>query len=102
MSILPGDLRLAAQFALLGFVTPNLRAVTIDFDYRTIYVNFYYNNFISNEEKDSALKVANNLSEKCRKDEEGYPNSVKTKIALLHYPAEIPHAFVRVFHRKEK
>ncbi|MES2344771.1 MAG: hypothetical protein V4494_02375 [Chlamydiota bacterium] len=44
-----GGILLAAQRALLGVVTPELRAVVVDFDDEELYVRFYYNGEVSLE-----------------------------------------------------
>ena len=88
--------RLSIQKALLGAVTPSLRAVTIDLDENTkkLFVSFFYDGEISDEFFDLASVAITEI------DLPEY-ELLDDQIIRLDYPAKIPFKGQLVYLRKE-
>lgn len=94
------SLCLSMQKTLLGQVTPNLRAVILDVIDETIFVLFYFNDPITEEEEELAsltdLECFAGLSSPYAEKNSDY------KIIVLPYPQPIPKKGIRVYQRYEK
>ncbi|MCB1181659.1 MAG: hypothetical protein KDK55_06545 [Chlamydiia bacterium] len=77
-------LRCVSQVALLGSITPNLRAVIIAFDNESIRLFFYYNNAPSEEEEELAEEVASEIISDCTE------YMIETEKITVAYPQKIP------------
>lgn len=89
---------LAIQSALLGNITPELRAVIVDVskDKKELYVRFYYNGEVSPEMIDlwecTITEASAALGPDCRVDQ---------RIERLDFPKEIPFRGRYAYLRKE-
>lgn len=77
-----GFIRSSIQVALLGHVTPNLRAVSIQIKDKKVKTFFYYDKTPSEEEKE----LANLADTEFLVD---FPTSVKTDFEIVHLPTPI-------------
>ena len=98
MAVNERKVRLSSQVALLGVVTDNLRAVNISSDASNIYVYFYFDGEIPEEDADI---VSTEIISDIDRDEEGNVLMIETIIVRLDYPNEIPDTGFRVYQRKE-
>lgn len=92
------DFLLSIQRALLGRVTPNLRAVTIDTKNNEIILYFYYDKPPSEDEQEmSSLADTDFIS-----DFPAWPEAkTDCKVITLAYPEKIPSADLYAYHRFE-
>ena len=91
------SLRCIAQVALLGAVTPNLRAVVVAFENECIQLFFYYDQVPSEEEEELAEEVATEFVSDCTE------YMIKTKKITVSYPEKIPDQrnSIFIYHRYE-
>ncbi len=91
------SLRCVSQVALLGQVTPNLRAVTTAFDSECIRLCFYYDQEPSEQERELAEEVASEIIS----DFTEY--MIETEKIILAYPHKIPNKkdIIFIYHRHE-
>lgn len=86
---------LSILFGLIGEVSPSLRAMRVKWDQKTIYLYFYYDGEISEEDRESAeligTSIIANFSE----------HSLDVNILRLDYPKAIPAEGELVFKRRE-
>ena len=89
---------LSIQSALLGEITPELRAVTIDLDLgkEVFYAFFYYDGEVSEERIDLWDCVICEASADL-----GVPCFVESRIERLDYPIKIPSGKYCAYLRKE-
>lgn len=88
------SLRSVSQVALLGAVTPNLRAVNVIQDGRKILVNFYYETLANDEEEIPEVFATEMFSYF-----EDY--DVSAHAIILPLSKNIPEEGIRIFGRKE-
>jgi hypothetical protein len=90
-------LRLSLQRALLCEVSPNLRMVGIDWDDKnnTIFIYFYFDNMISDENRDSTNSIAAEVGGDF--DE----TQVVEKCIQLDFPLKLPKHTYTIYRRKE-
>ena len=84
-----------SQVALLGSVTPNLRAVNVQFSEKQIVMHFYYNENYSEIEDEKAEMVGSELISSftdCMLEIEKH---------IYPYPGKIPVRGIFVYHRYE-
>jgi hypothetical protein len=95
MSITASALRCALQIALLGAVTPNLRAINAIVKEKNIEIYFYYEKNPSEEEED--------LSEIVETEIFSYfmDTSITTNRIVSPLSDKIPEIGLRIFHRSE-
>jgi hypothetical protein len=89
------NIRCVSQVALLGSVTPNLRAVNIQFSEKQIVMHFYYNENYSEIEDEEAEMVGSELISSftdCMLEIEKH---------IYPYPGKIPVQGIFVYHRYE-
>jgi len=91
------SLRCISQVALLGSVTPNLRAVIVTFDSKYIRLFFYYDHSPSEEEEELAEEVATELISDCTE------YMIETEKTTMAYPQTIPEKKdgIFIYHRYE-
>ena len=77
-------LRCISQVALLGSITPNLRAVVVGFDHASIKLFFYYHDTPSEAEEELAEEVASELISDCTE------YMIQTEKITMAYPQKIP------------
>jgi hypothetical protein len=89
-------IRSSIQVALLGHITPNLRAVSIECKENEIKLLFYYDDLPSEDERELA-----NLSD--TEFISDFPVSVKTNFEIIHLPkpSHIPKLGMLVYLRHE-
>lgn len=81
--------------ALWGEVSPPLRAVRVNWDKDAVYLYFFYNGEISEEDRESAECVATEFIS-------SYPEyNLEVRILRLDYPARIPNEGELVYMRRE-
>ncbi len=87
---------LSVLYALIGEVSPPLRAVRIKWDEKIIHLFFYYDGEISEEDRESAENIATeviaNFSE----------HVLEVNIQRLDYPKPIPEIGELAYSRREK
>ena len=95
MTITISAIRCALQVALLGSITPNLRAINVNLKENTIELYFYYENPPSEEEEELSEIVVTEL----------YSDFIDVSIEIhrlvLSLSHQIPELGIRIFHRKE-
>ena len=96
MSELRAIFGMSLQVALLGAVSPSLRAVSIRKRDDQAIIFFYYDGPISEEDRESASTVETELLADL------YPEHPFTvELVRLDMPAALPRADFRVYHRRE-
>jgi hypothetical protein len=90
-----GSLRCSTQVALLGAITPNLRAVNVEFINKHVTIFFYYNSTPSEDEKEISSVVAAEVS--C----DFIDIIVDSENIILPKPNRIPEVGLRIFQIKE-
>lgn len=95
MTITISSIRCALQVALLGAITPNLRAINTSIKENNIELYFYYETSPSEEEEELSEIVVTEL----------YADFIDISIAvhrvILSLSKKIPEIGLRIFHRKE-
>lgn len=86
MSIPLYKLRLSVQRALLGNISPKLRAVCVHTEKNEIYVYFYYDGEISDEDKELAQSALDDIISDFHIDEEGNDMEFITPILRVDFP----------------
>ncbi|HEX4839937.1 MAG TPA: hypothetical protein VFU89_05810 [Rhabdochlamydiaceae bacterium] len=86
---------LAGFNALLGEVSPKLRSVNIDWDQNTVYLYFYFDGKVTEEDHESAEMIATETIAKFGE------HVLETKIVRIDFPKAIPNTGIPIFHRKE-
>ncbi|MBS1910962.1 MAG: hypothetical protein JST22_03155 [Bacteroidetes bacterium] len=86
----------ALQQALLGEISPNLRAVTVVFDETSIHLDCYYDGNADDDDQESMSSVETEVTAM-------FPESqrVTHQIHRLDYPALIPKDRTWAYYRKE-
>lgn len=86
---------LAILYGLIGEVSPLLRAVRMKWDEKTVFLYFFYDGEISEEDRESAECIATeviaNFSE----------HMLEVQILRLDYPSRIPNEGELVYKRRE-
>jgi hypothetical protein len=85
----------ALQVALLGAITPNLRAIDVSFDNNNIELFFYYENPPSEEEVELTGIVENKVHA------DFIETSIVTERIVLPMSERIPEKLLRIYHRSE-
>ena len=90
---------LAMQSALLGVVTPELRAVIVDVEVedKLLYIRFYYDGEVSEEIK----KIWENAINEANKVLEDFEHHLDGKIERIDFPKTMPFRGRYAYHRKE-
>ena len=90
---------LAMQSALLGVVTPELRAVIVDVEVedKLLYIRFYYDGEVSEEIK----KIWENAINEANKVLEDFEHHLDGKIERIDFPETMPFRGRYAYHRKE-
>lgn len=95
MNVTESSIRCSLQIALLGAITPNLRAINASFEKNDIRLYFYYENSPSEEEEELSEIVVTEL----------YADFIDISITIdriiLTLSRKIPEIGLRIFHRKE-
>ena len=95
MSITESSIRCTLQVALLGSITPNLRAINANLRENNIELYFYYENPPSEEEEELSEIVVTEI----------YSDFIDISITInrvvLCLSEKIPELGLRIFHRKE-
>lgn len=94
-------LRLSAQRALLGNVSPQLRGVCVQGENNKIIVNFYYDKKISTNDRDSAEDAVAEIMGDFWHDDEGNEIECISNITQLDYPQKMPLVGLWVYYRRE-
>ncbi|HEU5218533.1 MAG TPA: hypothetical protein VFU23_07730 [Gemmatimonadales bacterium] len=86
----------AIQKALLGEVTPNLRAVTVTYDDESIHFEAYFDGAIGQDERKSMSQVEAGLREQ-------FPQAhrITHQVMRMDAPSAIPKDRIWVYYRKE-
>ena len=95
MELTIGNIRCEAQGALLGSVTPNVRAVNIQFSEKQIIIHFYYPEKYAELEDEEAEMVGTELISSftdCMLEVEKH---------IFPYPRKIPSQGILVYQRYE-
>lgn len=95
MTITISAIRCALQVALLGTVTPNLRAINADLKEKTLELYFYYEICPSEEEEELSEIVVTELYA------DFIDISIEIHRVVLPVSTKIPNIGIRIFHRKE-
>lgn len=94
--------KLSTVSGLLGNVFPNLRAVCVDSRENLIYIGFYYDGELTNEEKECCESTLDQIFADCSYiSEEKVPVNFETKILRLDYPKKMPLIGDWVYYRHE-
>ncbi|MFA6915602.1 MAG: hypothetical protein WC222_04335 [Parachlamydiales bacterium] len=95
MNITISAIRCALQVALLGSITPNLRAINTNLKENTVELYFYYETPPSEEEEELSEIVVTEI----------YADFIDISINIhrivLSLSDKIPEIGLRIFHRKE-
>ena len=95
MNITVSAIRCALQVALLGSITPNLRAINANLKEDILELFFYYETPPSEDEEDLSEIVVTELYS-------DFINiSITTHKIVLALSEKIPNIGLRIFHRKE-
>ncbi len=90
------DIILASFFGLIGEVSPALRSLCIDWDNRCIFLYFYYDGNISEEDHESAECIATDIIANFS------THILEIKIIRLDYPSSpIPESGILIYQRCE-
>lgn len=95
MELTISSIRCVLQVALLGAVTPNLRAVIVETEKDEMTLYFYYDEKFSEEEEENAEVVATEVMT------DFLDHVVNLKHIVLPYPEKLPEIGIRVFQRYE-
>jgi hypothetical protein len=96
------SLKLSVQRALLGNVSPNLRAVCADIKSHEIFANFYYNGEISEEDREMYNSAVDQiLADFFYMEVEGKETVFHLPIIRLDYPEKMPLIGHWVYYRNE-
>lgn len=97
------NLKLSAQRGLLGNVFPNLRAVCVKSTKNLIFVCFYINGEITENEKESCESTLDNIiADFCNLTENEKEIEFETPIIRLDYPEKPPLIGQWVYYRNEE
>lgn len=95
MNLTTSSVRCSLQVALLGAVTPNLRAVIVEFSSKLMTVFFYYQSQPSEDEIENSEIVVAEVSS------DFVDVSVNAQRIILPLPNKIPETGIRIFHQSE-
>jgi hypothetical protein len=87
---------LSVQRALLGEVSPALRGVAVELSESVVWLRFYYDGEISEEDSDSATSVVAEVAGDLAR-----PVQVRDSIDHLDTPAPLPSQATWVYRRRE-
>lgn len=89
------DALLASFFGLSGEVFPALRALYVDWDKELVYLYFYYDGEISEDDHESAECVATQIISHFS------DHLLEIEILRIDYPRPLPNAGILVYQRRE-
>jgi hypothetical protein len=101
MKITNVDLLLSIQRALLGNISPNLRAVCTKLEEKAINIYFYYDKKISDENCELSAHTIDQVMADFWENEDGNEIEFYTPILLLNYPQKMPLVGDWVYYRHE-
>jgi hypothetical protein len=101
MTIPQYKLNLSAQRALLGHVTPSLRAACISAENKKICIFFYYDGEISDDQKELAQSAVDDIISDFHIDDEGNTIEFNINILQIDYPQKMPLHGSWVYYRHE-
>lgn len=84
------ELLLSIQRALLGNVTPNLRAVCVKLKEKKISIHFYYDKNISDEDRELSAHTIDQVMADFWENDEGDEIEFFTPLLLINYPQKMP------------
>lgn len=96
-----GKLKLTAQVALLGNVTPNLRSVCVQVEDHKIFVRFYYDRELSEDDKECAESTMDDIIADLHTDTDGVETFFDYDFLQLSYPEKPPLIGHWVYYRFE-
>jgi hypothetical protein len=90
------EVLVAAQRALLGEISENMRAITIKYDEKSIILRYIFDKEPSEEDLESVSFVETEIAAG-----QGENEHISSEIVQIRFPGTIPQDELRVYRRKE-